>query len=180
MGDGSGLAEAMLGLDGVRITNVSEADGEVTIEVETTETRAWCSTCGSRAESQDRMWVDVRDLECFGRPTRLRIWKRRWRCREPLCSARPWTEPLEFLDAQVVLTRRTGAEACRRPTSSRLTTRRVRSCTTNALSVSDSNWEPSPACDALKMFKPSPLDTAHSRQGHRADRYPLESDTPYL
>ena len=119
MGDGSGLAEAMLGLDGVRVTGVSEADGEVTIEVETievetievetTEPRAWCPRCGCRAESQDRMWVDVRDLECFGRPTRLRIWKRRWRCRESLCAARTWTEPLEFLDAQVVLTRRTGA-----------------------------------------------------------------------
>ena len=40
----------------------------------------------------------VCDLECFGRPTRLR-----WRCRELLCSARTLTEPLEFLDAQVVL-----------------------------------------------------------------------------
>ncbi len=104
MGDGSGLAEAMLGLDGVRVTDVREADGEVTIEVETTEAFAWCERCGCRAESQDRMWVDVRDLECFGRSTRLRIWKRRWRCREPLCSARTWTEPLEFLDTQVVKT----------------------------------------------------------------------------
>ena len=42
MGDGSGLAVAMLGLDGVRVTGVCEADGEVTIEVETTEPRAWC------------------------------------------------------------------------------------------------------------------------------------------
>lgn len=114
MGDGSGLAEAMLGLDGVRVIDVVEADGEVTIEVETTDTTVWCERCGCRAESQDRMWVDVRDLECFGRPTRLRIWKRRWRCREVLCSARTWTEHLEFLDAQVVLTRRVGAEACRR------------------------------------------------------------------
>lgn len=37
MVDGSGLAEAMLGLDGVRVTGVSEANREVTIEVETTE-----------------------------------------------------------------------------------------------------------------------------------------------
>ena len=114
MVDGSGLAEAMLGLAGVRVTDVVEADGEVTIEVETTESQAWCERCGCRAESQDRVWVDVRGLECFGRPTRLRIWKRRWRCRQLECSARTWTEPLEFLDAQVVLTRRTGAEACRR------------------------------------------------------------------
>lgn len=94
--------------------NVCETDGEVTIEVETTEQCAWCSRCGCRVESQDRMWVDVSDLECFGRPTRLRVWKRRWRCREVLCAARTWTEPLEFLDAQVVLTHPTGAEACRR------------------------------------------------------------------
>ena len=65
MGDGSGLAEAMLGLDGVRVTGVSEANGEVTIEVETTEPRAWCERCGCRAESQDRMWVDVCDLGLF-------------------------------------------------------------------------------------------------------------------
>ena len=77
MVDGSGLAEAMLGLHGVRVTRVFEAGGEVTIEVETCELRAWCERCGCRAESQDRMWVDARDLECFGRPTRLRIWKRR-------------------------------------------------------------------------------------------------------
>ena len=84
MGDDSGLAEAMLGLVGVRVIAVREADGEVTIEVETIEALVWCERCGCRAESQDRMWVDVRDLECFGRPTRLRVWKRRWRCREPL------------------------------------------------------------------------------------------------
>jgi transposase len=60
------------------------------------------------------MWADVCDLECFGRRTRLRIWKRRWRYCEVLCASRTWTEPLELLDAQVVLTGRTGAEAWRR------------------------------------------------------------------
>lgn len=114
MVDGSGLAEAMLGLPSTRVTGVSEADGEVVVEIETVEARAWCRRCGVRAESQDRMWVDVRDLECFGRASRLRIWKRRWRCRQSECSAKTWTETCEFLDAQVVLTRRAGAEACRR------------------------------------------------------------------
>lgn len=42
MVDGSGLAEAMLGRDGVRVMGECEADGEVTIEVETIESRAWC------------------------------------------------------------------------------------------------------------------------------------------
>ena len=55
----------------------------------------------------------VRDLPCFGRPTRLVWCKRRWRCREPRCETKTWTERSEQLDAQVVLTRRAGAEACR-------------------------------------------------------------------
>jgi transposase len=58
------------------------------------------------------MPVDVRDLAGFGRPTRLRWMKRRWRCREPRCAAQTWTETSEHLDAQVVLTRRAGVEAC--------------------------------------------------------------------
>ena len=59
------------------------------------------------------MRVDVRDLACFGRPARL-VWsKRRWRCREPRCGAKTWTEHSEHVDAQAVLTRRAGIEACR-------------------------------------------------------------------
>ena len=115
MGDGSGLAEAMLGLDGVRVTDVREADGEVTIEVETTER---VRVVSGRADvgpsrrigcgSMSAIWSASADRHGCGSGSV------RWRCRELLCSARTWTEPLEFLDAQVVLTRRTGAEACRR------------------------------------------------------------------
>ena len=80
--------------------------------VETTATRAFCRRCGALAEAQDRMPVDVRDLPCFGRPARL-VWrKRRWRCRETRCPAKTWTE-VEHLDAQAVITRRAGREACR-------------------------------------------------------------------
>lgn len=114
MDDGTGWAEAMLGLDGVRVTGVAETASEVTIRVETISSRDWCRRCGVRAEAQDRMTVEIRDLECFGRPTRL-VWnKRRWRCREQLCPAKTWTERSLHLDTQVVLTRRAGAEACRR------------------------------------------------------------------
>ncbi len=42
-----------------------------------------------RAEAQDRMPIDIRDLTCFGRPARL-VWiKRRWRCTGPDCDAKP-------------------------------------------------------------------------------------------
>jgi transposase len=111
--DGIGLAEAMLGLSGVRVLEVREDDVELVVTVESTATRAFCQRCGTLAEAQDRMPVEVRDLPCFGRPARL-VWrKRRWRCRESWCPAKTWTERSEHLDAQAVITRRAGAEACR-------------------------------------------------------------------
>ncbi|MGE0793947.1 MAG: transposase family protein [Acidimicrobiia bacterium] len=113
MNDGTGLAEALLGLPGFRVLEVTETDVEVIVTIETTATVVGCSGCGVRAEAQDRVPVDVRDLSCFGRPARLRWIKRRWRCRESLCEHKTWTEQAEHLDAQVVLTRRAGAEACR-------------------------------------------------------------------
>ncbi len=113
MKDGIGLAEALLGLPGFRVLEVTEPDVEVVIVIETTATRAFCRSCGVLAEAQDRMAVDVRDLACFGRPARLAWSKRRWRCRELLCPARTWTETSEHVDAQAVLTRRAGVEACR-------------------------------------------------------------------
>jgi transposase len=111
--DGTGLAEALLGLDGFRVLEVTETVEELVVTIETTADFVGCEGCGTRAESQDRVRVAVRDLPCFGRPARL-VWvKRRWRCREPRCDRKTWTETSRQLDAQVVLTRRAGAEACR-------------------------------------------------------------------
>ena len=113
MSDGIGLAEALLGLDGFRVLEVSETPDEVTITIETTVEVVGCGRCGVRAESQDRVRVEVRDLACFGRPARL-VWvKRRWRCVDADCGARTWTEQSLQVDAQVVLTRRAGVEVCR-------------------------------------------------------------------
>lgn len=113
MSDGIGLAEEMLGLDGFKVLAVARGPAEVVIEIETTATVVSCPGCGVRAEAQDRMAVHVRDLPCFDRPARL-VWnKRRWRCRESLCAVKTWTETHAGFDAQAVLTRRAGAEACR-------------------------------------------------------------------
>ena len=113
MSDGNGLAEALLGLDGFRVLEVSETPDELVVTIETTATVVGCAGCGSRAVAHERRVVPIRDLACFGRPARL-VWrKRRWRCREQHCDAKTWTETSDELDAQVVLTRRAGAEACR-------------------------------------------------------------------
>ena len=113
MSDGSGLAEALLGLDGFRVLEVAETSDELVVTIETTVTVAGCAACGTRAEAQDRMAVEVRDLACFGRPARL-VWrKRRWRCVDPDCDAKTWTETSAQFSARCLLTRRAGMEACR-------------------------------------------------------------------
>lgn len=112
-GDGIGLAEALLGLPGFRVLEVTETPDELTIVIETGADRVGCWRCGVRAEAQGRMPVEIRDLACFGRPARL-VWnKRRWRCIDVDCDAKTWTEQSDQVDRQAVLTRRAGAEACR-------------------------------------------------------------------
>jgi transposase len=113
MGDATGLAEALLGLDGFRVLEVEETASEVVITVETTAEVMGCSSCGVRAEVQDRTRTDIRDLPCFGRPARLVWLKRRWRCADPDCGQKTWTETSDEVSTRAVLTVRAGAEATR-------------------------------------------------------------------
>ena len=113
MSDGIGLVEALLGLPGFRVLEVTENVDELVIAIETDADLVGCAQCGVRAESQDRMPIAIRDLACFGRPARLVWHKRRWRCREERCDAKTWTERSEHVDTQAVITRRAGMEACR-------------------------------------------------------------------
>ncbi len=54
MSDGTGLAEALLGLDGFRVLDVSEGSEELVVTVETVAAVVGCGACGTRAEAQDR------------------------------------------------------------------------------------------------------------------------------
>jgi len=111
--DATGLAEAMLGLDGFRVLAVDETLAEVVIRIETAGGLVGCPGCGAVAVAHDRMAVEYRDLAVFGRPARL-VWdKRRWRCEEPLCDAKTWSESSGQFSARCLLTRRAGMEACR-------------------------------------------------------------------
>jgi transposase len=111
--DGIGLAEKMLGLSGLVVLEVDDAPGERVVTVESAQTRATCGSCRRRAEAQDRVDIHLRDLHCFGRPTRLVVRKRRWRCRTKRCRTKTWTERIEGIAPRQVLTVRAGAEITR-------------------------------------------------------------------
>ena len=88
--------------------------GEWQLEVQTTATVVGCVGCGVRAQAHGRRTVRVRDLPIGGRPVVLAWRKRIWRCREPACRVRTWTERVAAIGPRAVLTERARAEACRR------------------------------------------------------------------
>lgn len=112
MSDASGVAEALLGLPGFRVLEVTESAAEVVIRIELSATLVGCPGCGVVARAHDRMTVEYRDLPAFGRPARLVWWKRRFRCEEPLCARRTWSEESSAFSARCLLTERAGAECC--------------------------------------------------------------------
>ena len=46
--NGIGLAEALVGLEGFRVLDVAEADGEIMVRIETTAGLTNCPECGRR------------------------------------------------------------------------------------------------------------------------------------
>jgi transposase len=76
--------------------------------------RGWRHRLRVRAEFHGRRTVRVRDLPIGGRPVVLAWRKRIWRCAEPACGVRTWTERVAAIRPRAVLTQRARAEACRR------------------------------------------------------------------
>ena len=113
MDDSSGQAERTLGLPGLVVFDVEELPGEVVVTVESTRQKAVCPSCRRRAEAHDRVAVQLRDVHFFGRPCRLVIRKRQWRCTRAGCRKKTWTERITGVISRQVLTLRAGAEVTR-------------------------------------------------------------------
>jgi hypothetical protein len=113
--DRSGVS-ALLGLDGFVVCAqlLNDASGEWRLAVETSEDRAWCEGCGVRAVGHGRRRVVVRDLPLADRPVVL-VWvKHIWRCPEPACAVRTWSEESDQIAPRAVLTERARGEITRR------------------------------------------------------------------
>jgi transposase len=104
----------MLGLAGFVVLAGAEYGGELEVLIETTETTTGCPRCGVVATAHGRREHLVRDIPSAGRPVTL-VWaKRLWRCREPRCQQRTWTETSPAIRAKAALTERARVWACRR------------------------------------------------------------------
>jgi transposase len=86
------MCELLVGLAEVNVRGVHDtAGGPIRVHVESRADQGWCRQCGARAQVKDRPAVELVDLPCFGRPTRLVWHKHRWRCGEAACPAGSWT-----------------------------------------------------------------------------------------
>jgi transposase len=107
-------ASRLLDLDGFQLVSAELVGGEWQLVVQTTATVIGCVGCGVPATPHGRRTVRVRDLPIGGRPVVLAWRNRLWRCREPACEVRTWTEQVAAIRPRAVLTERARAEACRR------------------------------------------------------------------
>jgi transposase len=110
----SASVSALLDLDGFEVVSAELVGGEWQLAVQTTAMVIGCAGCGVPATPHGRRTVRVRDLPIGGRPVVLWWRKRLWRCREPACGVRTWTEQAAAIRPRAVLTERARAEACRR------------------------------------------------------------------
>ena len=74
------------------MVDVEKAHDVLVVTMESASTTVGCPTCGVVAESRGRRTTTLVDIPCFARPTRLRWRKRTWRCLEPACPTRVFTE----------------------------------------------------------------------------------------
>ena len=107
-------ATALLGMEEFVVGAQDEIDGEVWLMVETTADVVGCDGCGVRAVGHGRRVVKVRDLPAGDRPVVV-VWRKRiWRCPDPDCEVRTWSEETDAIAAKAVLTERAREEICRR------------------------------------------------------------------
>ncbi len=97
--DPTRMCELLVGLPDVTVIGVGEWPRFLRIAIASRAERPVCPGCGGSVHAHDVADVELGDLPCFGRRTRL-VWsKRRWRCPNPCCSVVTFTETDERIAA---------------------------------------------------------------------------------
>lgn len=98
--------DAMFHLPGIHVIDVGWRGGRLCLTVETAPTVVGCRRCGVVADSHGRRDRLLHDIPAFGAPVAL-IWRvRRFRCVEPACPGRVFTEEHELASPRAKLTTR--------------------------------------------------------------------------
>ncbi len=85
------MCELLVGLPEVNVLGIDDVVGDpLRVHIEARSSRPGCAGCGVFAHVKDRPVVELVDLPCFGRATRLVWHKHRWRCPETSCSTTSW------------------------------------------------------------------------------------------
>jgi transposase len=89
-------ADALLDVEGIRVSSVTATGTGLVLRVETGETVSDCPECGVVAVGHGRRQVRLHDIPCFGRPVRLLWAKRVWRCPDRGCPkpSPSWTRSM--------------------------------------------------------------------------------------
>ena len=103
------MCALLVGLPDVTVLGVHDADRVLRVHVEVRGERPACVACATVAWVKDRPVVELVDLPCFGRPTRLVWHKCRWRCPNGACPAGSWTDDVPAIGAtRLLMTDRAG------------------------------------------------------------------------
>jgi transposase len=97
---------AVLGLDGFVLLAAGVVGGELELLVETTETVTGCPACGMVATAHGRREHLVRDVPLGGVPVAVMWAKRVWRCGDPVCPKKTWSERHAAIAPRASLTER--------------------------------------------------------------------------
>ncbi len=88
----SRMCELLVGLPDVNVIGVGDWPLYLRIAITTRAERPACPGCGGVVHRHDVDEVELADLPCFGRRTRLVWHKRRWKCPNPACRVVTFTE----------------------------------------------------------------------------------------
>jgi transposase len=97
---------AALGLGGFALLASAVVGGELELLVETTETVTGCPSCGLVATAHGRREHLVREAPLAGVPVAIMWAKRVWRCGDPVCPKRTWSEQHPAIAPRSALTER--------------------------------------------------------------------------